>query len=49
VSLLPGYARRLLWLPRLPVTEAAVIRPAGHALVQAIRWAMTTPPATPST
>jgi uncharacterized protein (DUF2236 family) len=49
VSLLPGYARRLLWLPRLPVTEAAVIRPAGHAMVQAIRWAMTAPPATPST
>jgi uncharacterized protein (DUF2236 family) len=49
VSLLPGYARRLLWLPRLPVTEAAVIRPAGHAMVQAIRWAMTAPPATPGT
>jgi uncharacterized protein (DUF2236 family) len=49
VSLLPGYARRLLWLPRLPVTEAAVIRPAGHAMVQAIRWAMTAPPATRST
>jgi uncharacterized protein (DUF2236 family) len=49
VSLLPGYARRLLWLPRLPVTEAAVIRPAGHAMVQAIRWAMTPPPATRST
>jgi uncharacterized protein (DUF2236 family) len=49
VSLLPGYARRLLWLPRLPVTEAAVIRPAGRAMVQAIRWAMTAPPATPST
>ena len=49
VSLLPGYARRLLWLPRMPVAEAAVIRPAGHAMVQAIRWAMTAPPATPST
>jgi uncharacterized protein (DUF2236 family) len=49
VSLLPGYARRLLWLPRLPVTEAAVIRPAGHAMVQAIRWAMTAPPATHGT
>jgi uncharacterized protein (DUF2236 family) len=49
VSLLPGYARRLLWLPRLPVTEAAVIRPAAHAMVQAIRWAMTAPPATDGT
>jgi uncharacterized protein (DUF2236 family) len=46
VSLLPGWARRKLWLPpRLPVTEAALIRPAGQAVVQAIRWA-TTPPAT---
>src|SRR5271169_3860789 len=39
VSLLPGWARRPLYLPRLPVTEAAVVRPAGHALVHAIRWA----------
>src|SRR5579875_1928057 len=29
VSLLPGWARWPLRLPRLPVTEAAVIRPAG--------------------
>src|SRR6185437_2647161 len=47
VSLLPGWARRPLRLPRLPVTEAALVRPAGHALVHAIRWAMTSPrPAT---
>jgi uncharacterized protein (DUF2236 family) len=45
VSLLPGYARRLLRLPSLPVTEAAVVRPAGHALVHAIRWATSAPPA----
>jgi uncharacterized protein (DUF2236 family) len=44
VSLLPGWARRPLRLPRLPVTEAAVVRPAGHALVHAIRWAITPPP-----
>ena len=31
VSLLPGWARRPLRLPRLPVTEAALVRPAGHA------------------
>src|SRR5580658_6541176 len=49
VSLLPGWARRHLWLPRLPVTEAAVVRPAGHALVHAIRWATTAPPATSAT
>src|SRR6516164_5138270 len=39
VSLLPGWARRPLYLPRLPVTEAAVVRPAGRAMVHAIRWA----------
>jgi uncharacterized protein (DUF2236 family) len=44
VSLLPGWARRPLRLPRLPVTEAAVVRPAGHAMVHAIRWAITPPP-----
>jgi uncharacterized protein (DUF2236 family) len=49
VSLLPGWARRHLWLPRLPVTEAAVVRPAGHALVHAIRWATTAPRSTPAT
>src|ERR1700691_135763 len=49
VSLPPGWARPHLWLPPLPVTEAAVVRPAGHALVHAIRWATTAPPATPAT
>ena len=44
VSLLPGWARWPLRLPRLPVTEAAVIQPAGRAVVQAIRWATTAPP-----
>jgi len=48
VSLLPGWARRPLRLPRLPVTEAALVRPAGDALVHAIRWAITRPPPTPS-
>jgi hypothetical protein len=41
LSLLPGWARRPLWLPRLPVTEATVVRPAGHAMIGAIRWAIT--------
>ncbi len=45
VSLLPGWARRPLLLPRLPVTEAVLVRPAGHAMVQAIRWATTAPAA----
>jgi uncharacterized protein (DUF2236 family) len=43
VSLLPGWARRPLYLPRLPVTEAVVVRPAGHAMVYAIRWAVRPP------
>ena len=43
VSLLPGWARRPLRLPRLPVTETVLVRPAGHVMVQAIRWATTAP------
>jgi len=39
VSLLPGWARQLLRLPRLPVTETLLVRPAGQAMIQAIRWA----------
>jgi uncharacterized protein (DUF2236 family) len=45
VSLLPSWARRPLRLPRLPVTETVLVRPAGHAMVQAIRWATSAPPA----
>jgi uncharacterized protein (DUF2236 family) len=45
VSLLPGWARRPLYLPRLPLTEAAVVRPAGRAVVQGIRWAISAPAA----
>jgi len=44
VSLLPGWARRPLRLPRLPVTETILVRPAGHAMVHAIRWATSAPP-----
>jgi len=43
VSLLPGWARRPLYLPRMPVTETVLVRPAGHAMVHAIRWAITAP------
>jgi uncharacterized protein (DUF2236 family) len=45
VSLLPAWARRQLGLPRMPVTETVVIRPAGQAMVDAIRWVITAPPA----
>ena len=47
VSLLPGWARRQLRLPRLPVSEAVLVRPAGHAMIHAIRWAITAPAAPP--
>jgi uncharacterized protein (DUF2236 family) len=48
VSLLPRWARRPLLLPSLPVTEAVVVRPAGQAMVHAIRWATTAPSRAPS-
>src|ERR1700733_5847700 len=43
VSLLPRWARRPLLLPALPLTEAAVVGPAGQAVVRGIRWATTSP------
>jgi uncharacterized protein (DUF2236 family) len=43
VSLLPMWARRPLWLPYLPLTEAVAVRAAGLALTSTIRWAMTGP------
>jgi uncharacterized protein (DUF2236 family) len=49
VSLLPGWARRPLHLPRLPVTETVLVRPAGRAMVRAIRWATSAPPAARTT
>jgi len=47
VSLLPGWARQPLRLPRLPLTESLIVRPAGHAMVHAIRWATTAPAPAP--
>jgi uncharacterized protein (DUF2236 family) len=40
VSLLPRWARRHLYLPHLPVTEAVVVRAAGEGVTRTIRWAM---------
>jgi uncharacterized protein (DUF2236 family) len=48
VSLLPGWARRPLYLPRLPVTETVLVRPAGHVMVHAIQWAITRPRPAPA-
>jgi uncharacterized protein (DUF2236 family) len=40
VQLLPGYARRMLWLPRVPVTEDLIAPVAGSLVTRSIRWAM---------
>ena len=48
VSLLPAWARGLLRLPHLPVTETLLVRPAGQAMVQAIRWATSAPRPAPA-
>jgi uncharacterized protein (DUF2236 family) len=40
VSLLPWWARFPLRLPMLPVTETVVVRPAGKALMEVVRWAL---------
>ncbi|MFI8214832.1 oxygenase MpaB family protein [Streptomyces sp. NPDC085932] len=41
VTLLPPWARGMLWLPRVPVVESLAVRPTGQALTRTIRWAMT--------
>ncbi|MEU9171618.1 oxygenase MpaB family protein [Streptomyces sp. NPDC048420] len=43
VALLPAWARRMLWLPRLPLVESIAVFPTGQALTRTIRWAMTRP------
>lgn len=43
VATLPAWARWPLRLPYLPVTEAALVRPAGAAIVRTLRWAMAQP------
>ncbi|MFF4317725.1 oxygenase MpaB family protein [Streptomyces sp. NPDC001568] len=48
VSLLPLWARLPLDLPYAPRTERLCVRPTGHALTKAIRWAMAPPPGPPS-
>jgi uncharacterized protein (DUF2236 family) len=40
VSLLPGWARWPLRLPVLPVSEAVLVKPAGAAVTQLIRWSL---------
>ncbi|MEZ3180646.1 DUF2236 domain-containing protein [Streptomyces pimonensis] len=40
VSLLPGWASRALWLPRIPPAEDVCVRPLGTAVTSVIRWAL---------
>ena len=40
VSLLPGYARRMLWLPVLPGVEPLMVRPVATALMRTLGWAL---------
>jgi uncharacterized protein (DUF2236 family) len=40
VSLLPRWARWPLRLPLLPVSEAVLVKPAGAAITQLIRWSL---------
>ncbi|CAL9650109.1 oxygenase MpaB family protein [Streptomyces sp. Tu 3180] len=41
VSLLPTWASRALWLPRVPPAEGVCVRPLGTAVTAGIRWALT--------
>jgi uncharacterized protein (DUF2236 family) len=45
VGLLPGWARRQLWLPRFPLTEAVAVRSAATVLVKTLGWALREPQA----
>jgi uncharacterized protein (DUF2236 family) len=43
VALLPRWARRELRIPALPLADATLARPAGHLVVNAIRWGISAP------
>mgnify|MGYP001188900289 CR=1 FL=1 len=40
ISLLPSWARRMLWLPVAPGVEPLVVRPAATVLVRVLGWAL---------
>jgi uncharacterized protein (DUF2236 family) len=44
VSLLPSWARRMLWLPVAPGVEPLVVRPAATVLVRLLGWALAPEP-----
>jgi uncharacterized protein (DUF2236 family) len=43
VGLLPGWARGMLVLPRIPVVETVAVRPATAVMVRALGWALGPP------
>ena len=47
IAMMPGWTRRELRLPRLPVTERTGVRVLGALATGTIRWAMTPPGADP--
>ena len=44
ITSLPGWARRELWLPVLPLTDPLAVRPAATVLTRAIGWLMAADP-----
>ena len=44
VSLLPGWAQRMLWLPVAPGAEPLLVRPAATALLRVLGWALAPQP-----
>jgi uncharacterized protein (DUF2236 family) len=43
VGLLPGWARAMLWIPRVPLVETMAVRPATTAMVRMLGWALGPP------
>ena len=43
VGLLPGWARRMLWLPTAPGADAVMVRPACLAMLRLLGWALKPP------
>jgi hypothetical protein len=43
VGLLPGWARGMLWIPRVPLVETMAVRPATTAMVRMLGWALGPP------
>ena len=48
VGLLPRWSRWPLRLPYLPIAEATMVRAAGQAVTQGIRWATSAPADSPA-